>query len=79
MKRFPLLEKWQRCYKENRFEERDLKKETESLIIVVQNQSMRANLVAEKIYKSQKDTLCRLCKKADDSIDHVLSDCNKKE
>ena len=56
-----------------------MKKETESLIIVVQNQSIRANLVEEKIYKSQKDTLYRLCKKADDSIDRVLSDCNKKE
>ena len=56
-----------------------MKKETESLIIVVQNQSIRANLVEEKIYKSQKDTLYRLCKKDDDSIDRVLSDCNKKE
>ena len=56
-----------------------MKKETESLIIVVQNQSIRANLVEEKIYKSQKDTLCRLYKKAHDSIDRVLSDCNKKE
>ena len=54
-----------------------MKKETESLIIVVQNQSIRAKLVEEKIDKSQKDTLCRLCKKADDSIDRVVSDCNK--
>ena len=64
-------------YKENRFEERDLKKETESLIVVVQNQSKRANLVEAKIDKSQKDTLCRLCKKPDGSIDRVVSDCNK--
>ena len=27
--------------------------------------------------KSQKDTLCRLCKKADESIDHVVSGCSK--
>ena len=54
-----------------------MKKETERLIVVVKNQSIRANLVEAKIDKSQKDTLCRLCKKADESIDHVVSDCNK--
>ena len=54
-----------------------MKKETESLIVAVKNQSIRANLVEAKIDKSQKDTLCRLCKKPDDSIDRVVSDCNK--
>ena len=38
---------------------------------------MRTNLVKAKIDKSQKDTLCRLCKKADESIDHVVSGCSK--
>ena len=45
----------------------DLKRETESLIVATQNQSIRTNLVKIKIGKSQKDTLCRLCKKADRS------------
>ena len=45
----------------------DLKRETESLIVATQNQSIRTNLVKIKIRKSQKDTLCRLCKKADRS------------
>ena len=49
-----------------------LKRETEGLIVAVQNQSITANLVKAKIDKSQKDTLCRLCKEADDSIDHVV-------
>ena len=43
----------------------DLKRETESLTAAAQNQSIRTNLVKAKICKSQNDTLCRLCKKAD--------------
>ena len=54
-----------------------LKWETESLIVAVQNQSIRTNLVKAKIDKSQKDTLCRLRKKADESTDLVASGCSK--
>ena len=53
-----------------------MKRETESLIVAAQNQSIRTNLVKAKIGKRQKDTLCRLCKKADGSIDHVVSGCS---
>ena len=35
------------------------------------------NIVKAKIDKSQMDTLCRLCKKADESIYHVVSGCSK--
>ena len=53
--------------------------ETESLIIVAWNQIKRRNLVKAKIDKSQKDTLWRtlwtLWKKADESIDLVVSGC----
>ena len=55
----------------------DLKRETESLIVAAQDQSIRTKLVKAKIDKSQRDTLCRLCKKADESIYHVVSDCRK--
>ena len=58
----------------------DLKRETESLIVAAQNQSIRTNLVKAKIdkQKAKKDTLCRPCKKVDDSIDHVsISGCSK--
>ena len=54
-----------------------LKWETESLIVAVQNQSIRTNLVKAKIDKSQKDTLCRLRKKADESTDLAASGCSK--
>ena len=55
----------------------DLKMETESLIVAVQNQSIRTNLVKAKIDKSQADSLCRTCRKVDESIDHIVSGCSK--
>ena len=55
----------------------DLKKETESLIVAAQNQSIRTNLVKAKIDKSQGDSLCRVCRKVDESIDHIVSGCSK--
>ena len=54
-----------------------MKRETESLRDAAQNQSIRTNLGRGKIDKSQKDSLCRLCKKSDERIDHVVSDCSK--
>ena len=36
----------------------DLKRETESLIVAAQNQSIRTNLVKARIDKSQGDSLC---------------------
>ena len=55
----------------------NLKRETESLIVVAQNQSVRTNLVKAKIAKSQGDSLCRVCRKVDESIDHIVSSCSK--
>ena len=50
----------------------DLKRETESLIAAAQNQSIRRNLVKAKIDKSQEDSLYRMCRKIDESIDHFI-------
>ena len=55
----------------------DLKREAESLIVAAQNQSIRTNLVKAKIDKSQGDLLCRVCRKVDESIDHIVSGCSK--
>ena len=55
----------------------DLKRETESLIVAAQNQSIRTNLVKAGIDKSQGDSLCSVCRKADESIDHIVSGCSK--
>ena len=55
----------------------DLKRETESLIVAAQNQSIRTNLVRAKIDKSQGDSLCRVCRKVYQSIDHIVNHCSK--
>ena len=55
----------------------DLKRDTESLIVAAQNQSIRTNLVKARIDKSQGDSLCRMCRKVDESIDHIVSGCSK--
>ena len=54
-----------------------LKRETESLIMAAQEQALRTNLVKAKIDKSQEDSKCRMCGKADESISHLLSECSK--
>ena len=54
-----------------------MKRETESLIVAAQNQSIRTNLVKAKIDKSQGDSLCRVCRKVDKRIDHIVSGCSK--
>ena len=47
------------------------------MVVPAQNNSTRINLVKAKIAKSQKDTPCRLCKKSNECIDHVVSGCSK--
>ena len=54
-----------------------MKRETESLIVAAQNQSIRTNLVKAKVDKSQGDSLCRVCRKVDESTDHIVSGCSK--
>ena len=57
----------------------DLKRETQSLIVAAQNQSIRTNLVKAKIDKSQRDSLFRVCRKVDESIDQIVSGRSKLE
>ena len=54
-----------------------MKRETESVIVAAQNQSIRTNLVKAKIDKYQGDSLCRVCRKLDESIHNVVSGCSK--
>ena len=58
------------------FQNGDLKRETESLIVATQSQGIRTNLVKAKIGKSQGDS-CSVCRKVDESIDHIVSGCGK--
>ena len=54
-----------------------MKRGIEILIVAAQNQSIRTNLVKAKTDKSQGDSLCRVCRKVDESIDHIVSGCSK--
>ena len=55
----------------------DLIRETESLIVAAQNQSIRTNLAKAKIDKSGGDSLCRVSRYVDESRDHIVSGCRK--
>ena len=55
----------------------DLKRETESLIVTAQIQNIIINLVKGKIEKSQGYSLRRMCRKVDESRDHIVSGCSK--
>ena len=49
----------------------------ESLIVAAQNQIIGANLVKAKIDKSQQDSLSRVCRKVDESRDHIVNGYSK--
>ena len=55
----------------------DLKRETQSIIAAAQNLSIQTNLVKAKIDKSHGDSLCRVFRKVDESIDHIVTVCGK--
>ena len=48
----------------------------DSFIVAAQNQNIRTNLVKARIDQSQGDSLCRVCRKVDESID-IVSGCSK--
>ena len=52
-----------------------LKSETEGFIIAAQDQSLNTNVYKSKIIKDQSSSLCRLCHKFDESIDHLTAGC----
>ena len=54
-----------------------MKRETESLTLAAQNQSIRKNLVKAKVGKSDGNSLCRMCRKVDESIDPIVGGCSK--
>ena len=54
-----------------------MRRETESLIVAAQNQSIRTKLVKAKIDKIHEDSLCRVCRKVDETIDDIVSVCSK--
>ena len=54
-----------------------LKRTTEALIMAAQEQAIRTNNLKAKIDKTQENSKCRMCGKAEESVNHVLSECSK--
>ena len=55
----------------------DLKVETEALLCAAQEQAIRTNYVKHHIDKSTDDLLCRMCGKRGESVQHIISECEK--
>ena len=55
----------------------NLKRETESLPIAVQNNSIRTNHIKARIDKTQQKSKYRLCGDRDETINHMISECGK--
>ena len=54
-----------------------IKRETETLILAAQEQSLRTNAIKAKIDRSQEDSKCRMCKKSEETVAHIVSGCSK--
>ena len=54
-----------------------LKRTTEAFIMAAQEQAIRTNTIKAKTDKTQKNSKCRINGKAEESVNHVLSECNK--
>ena len=55
----------------------DLKVETEALLCAAQEQAIRTNYVKHHIDKSIDNPLCRMCGKRGESVQHIISECEK--
>ena len=55
----------------------NLTRETESLLIVAQNNAMRTNHIKAIIDKTQQMSICMLCVDRDEKINHIISEWSK--
>jgi len=54
-----------------------MKKETESLLMAAQEQSLRTRKVMRDIDHRNIDPKCRLCGEKDETVEHLVSACSK--
>ena len=54
-----------------------LKKETEGMILAAQDQALRTNWIKSNIDKEDISSKCRMCGERDETIAHVVSECQK--
>ena len=55
----------------------NLKRETESLLIAVQDNAIRTDHIKAKIDKTQQKSKCRLCGNRDEMTNDIISECSK--
>ena len=55
----------------------NLKRETETLLIAAQDNTIRTNHIKARIDKTQQKSKCRLCGDRDETINHIISECRK--
>ena len=55
----------------------NLKRHTESILIVIQNNSIRTNQIKVRIEKTQQNRKYRLYGDRDETINHIISKCGK--
>ena len=55
----------------------NVKRETESLLIAVQDNAIRTNHIEARIDKTQQNSKCRLGGDRDETINHIISECSK--
>ena len=55
----------------------NFKRETESLLMSVQNSAIRTNHIKPGIDKTQQNSKCRLCGDRDETINHIISEWSK--
>ena len=55
----------------------NFKRETESLLIAAQNNAVRTNHIKVRIDKIQQNCKCWLCGDRDETVNHIISECNK--
>ena len=51
--------------------------ETESLLIVAQNNAIRTNGIKAKLDNTQENSKCRLCRDSNEMSNHEISECSK--
>ena len=54
-----------------------LKRETGSVLIAAQNNTIRTNHIKARIDKMQQNSKYRLCGNRDETIHHIISECSK--
>jgi hypothetical protein len=54
----------------------DIKGETESTIVAAQDQAISTNYFKNKSLKGETDSICRLCKQHEETIDYLTSGCS---